>query len=102
VIGLSGLYDVSRFSDGYVDDTVYFHNPALYLPNEHEPGRLEQLRRLDIILAIGRDDPNYGHNQWLSELLWSKGIWHALRVWDGWCHDWPWWRQMLPMYIGGT
>jgi esterase/lipase superfamily enzyme len=40
-------------------------------------------------------------NRWLSDVLWSKGIWHALRVWDGWCHDWPWWHQMLTMYIGG-
>jgi esterase/lipase superfamily enzyme len=101
VLGLSGLYDVGRFTGGYVDDTVYFYNPALYLPDEHDPGRLEQLRRLDIIFAIGREDPNYAANRWLSDVLWSKGIWHALRVWDGWCHDWPWWHQMLTMYIGG-
>ena len=101
VLGISGLYDVERFTGGYVDDTVYYQNPALYLPNEHEPSRLEQLRHLDIVIAVGSDDPNIGNNRWLSDVLWSKGMWHAFRVWDGWCHDWPWWRQMLPLYIGG-
>jgi len=25
-----------------------------------------------------------------------------LRVWDGWSHDWPWWHQMIQLYISGT
>jgi esterase/lipase superfamily enzyme len=24
-----------------------------------------------------------------------------LRVWDGWVHDWPFWQQMIRMYISG-
>jgi esterase/lipase superfamily enzyme len=42
-----------------------------------------------------------GQNQHLSQLLWSKNIWHALRTWDGFAHDWPIWARMLPLYIGG-
>jgi esterase/lipase superfamily enzyme len=34
-------------------------------------------------------------------VLWGKDIWHALRIWDGWAHDWPWWREMIQRYIGG-
>ena len=37
----------------------------------------------------------------LSGLLWGKDVWHALRVWDGFAHDWPVWARMLPLYIGG-
>jgi len=101
VIGLSGLYDIKRFTGGYSDDNVYFHNPCDFLRNEHDPARLEALRRMDIILAIGRDDAGCSNNEYLSSILWSKNIWHALRIWDGWAHDWPWWQEMIRKYIGG-
>ncbi len=100
-IGMSGLYDISGWTDGHMDANVYAHNPVAYIPNEHDHGRLEALRRLDIILVVGRDDRLRGGNEHLSSLLWQKGIGNALRIWDGWAHDWPWWKQMLPMYIGG-
>jgi esterase/lipase superfamily enzyme len=101
LLGMSGLYDVGRFTDGHHDDTVYFNNPVEYLANEQSAERLAALRRLDVILAVGRDDPLLGGNQHLSGILWSKDIWHALRVWDGFAHDWPVWARMLPLYIGG-
>jgi esterase/lipase superfamily enzyme len=59
------------------------------------------LRRLDIILAVGREDPNIEHNRWFSGQLWNKGIGNALREWDGWSHDWPYWHKMIRMYING-
>ncbi len=101
VLAMSGLFDISPWADGYINDTVYFNNPALYLPNENDPRRLSQLQRLDIILPIGRDDPNIGHNRWFSGQLWGKGIGNALREWEGWSHDWPYWQQMVRLYMGG-
>jgi esterase/lipase superfamily enzyme len=101
VIAMSGVYDIERWLGGHRDDNVYHHCPCLYLPNEHDQARLDWLRRLDIILAVGSDDPNIGNNRWLSDQLWQKGIWHALRVWDGWAHDWPWWQKMIHLYISG-
>ena len=100
-LGMSGYYDIKRWTNGYSDDNVYFNNPCDFLTNEYEASRLEALRRLDIILATGRDDSGYPNNEHLSHLLWSKDIWHALRIWDGWAHDWPWWQRMLLLYIGG-
>ena len=101
VVGLSGLYDIREMTDGYSDELVYQHNPADFILGEHDPARLEQLRRLDIVMAIGRDDPMRGNNEYFSGRLWSKDIWHALRIWDGWAHDWSYWKEMLPHYIGG-
>ena len=101
VIGMSGFYDISRFTGGYSDDNVYFNNPCAFIKNEHDPARLAALRHLDIILAVGRDDSSCGNNEYLSGILWDKGIGNALRIWDGWAHDWPWWRQMIRTYIGG-
>mgnify|MGYP002404110383 CR=1 FL=1 len=101
VLGMSGIYDVRRFTDGYTDDTVYFNNPCDFIAGEEDPQRLAALRRLDVILAVGREDPLLPCSQRLSGLLWAKGIWHALRVWDGFAHDWPVWARMLPLYVGG-
>ncbi|MCU0649274.1 MAG: alpha/beta hydrolase-fold protein [Gemmatimonadaceae bacterium] len=100
-IGMSGLYDITRSTGGWQDDLVYRHNPCAFIPNEHDWGRLDALRRLDLILAIGRDDGLRDSNERLSGALWSKGIGNALRVWDGFAHDWPVWQRMLPMYVSG-
>jgi esterase/lipase superfamily enzyme len=100
-VGLSGLYDVRELTDGYSDDQVRPFNPAELVMGEQDRDRLHYLHRLDIILAIGREDPMRGNNDWFSGLLWQQNIWHALRIWDGWAHDWPYWRQMIRTYIGG-
>lgn len=101
ILAMSGIYDISRFTNGYSDDNVYFNNPAAYIPNEHDPHRLSQLQRLDIIMAVGRDDRLVESARDLSGKLWGKGIGNALREWDGWAHDWPYWQRMLVLYVGG-
>ncbi len=102
VIGLSGMYDIKRLLRGQGGDDVYYNDPSHFMIHEQDAGRIEALKRLDIILAIGCDDPNRADNEHLSGALWSKGIWHALRLWDGWCHDWPWWREMIVRYVDGA
>ena len=97
----SGIYDIRQWADGYHDDNVYYNNPLEYLPNEHDPWRLARLREMDIILVTGQDDPNRASTEALSGVLWGQGIGNALRLWDGWAHDWPWWRDMLKRYING-
>jgi esterase/lipase superfamily enzyme len=37
----------------------------------------------------------------MSRVLWGKGIGNALREWDGWAHDWDYWRRMFTLYING-
>jgi esterase/lipase superfamily enzyme len=100
-IGMSGIYEVGRWTDGYTDENIYFNSPCDFIPNEHDPARLAALRRQDIILAVGRDDSLRYSSERLSTALWNKGIGNALRLWDGWAHDWPWWHQMIRLYTGG-
>jgi len=45
------------------------------------------------VLATGEGDAFVENNRYLSGALWSRGIGNALRIWDGWCHDWPWWKD---------
>ena len=100
-IGLSGVYDIRELTDGSSDANVYPFNPPEFLADERDADRLAALNRLDIILAIGRDDPMRGNSEYFSCKLWARGIWHALRIWDGWAHDWPYWQHMVRTYIGG-
>ena len=100
-IGLSGIYDIRPFVDGYYDDDLYFNNPVDYTANLHQFEQLVALRSQDIILATGQDDPNRASSERLSANLWQHGVGNALRLWDGWAHDWPWWQQMIRTYIGG-
>jgi esterase/lipase superfamily enzyme len=102
MIGMSGLYDVKHMTDQYSDENVYANNPFDFMQHEWDHGRLEAFRRMDIILAIGRDDPSCGNNRELSRILWDKGIGNALRIWDGHAHDWPFWEKMIRQYIGGS
>jgi esterase/lipase superfamily enzyme len=102
VIGMSGMYNIKELTRGYEDANVYAHDPSHYMIHEQDPGWLAAVRRMDIILAVGRDDPHYDDNVHLSNTLWRRHIWHAFRPWDGWSHDWPWWRDMIRAYIGGS
>jgi esterase/lipase superfamily enzyme len=101
LLSMSGLCDIRRFVNGYYDETIYFHNPCDFIGNEHDSARLAALRKLDVILAVGRDDPLRESNERLSALLWNKGVWNALRIWDGFAHDWPVWAHMLHLYLDG-
>ncbi|HEY4320436.1 MAG TPA: alpha/beta hydrolase-fold protein [Gemmatimonadales bacterium] len=101
VLSMSGVADIRRLTHGETDGAVYFQNPAEYIPLEHDAERLAALRRLDIVLAIGRDDPLCSANEQFSIALWERGIGNALRIWDGWAHDWPFWEAMLRTYVRG-
>ncbi|GAB4580046.1 MAG: alpha/beta hydrolase-fold protein [Anaerolineales bacterium] len=101
VLGMSGFYNVENWTEGYREGEVYYHSPCLYLKNEWEAHRLEQLKKIDIILTTAWNDPIRYSTENLSQVLWDKNIWHAKRVWDGWAHDWPWWQKQIQLYLGG-
>jgi esterase/lipase superfamily enzyme len=101
IIGMSGMYDISGMADHAPDDLVYQCNPHAFIPNEWEAHRLDAIRRQDIIMAIGDGDPMVHENREFSGILWRKGIGNALRVWNGFAHDWPWWERMIVKYVGG-
>lgn len=101
LLSLSGLADIRRFVGDFYNQTVYHNNPIDFVANEQDGGRLAALRRMDMILAVGRDDGLRDGNERLSRRLWDRGIGNALRIWDGFAHDWPVWQQMLDKYLGG-
>ncbi|TAA47969.1 esterase family protein [Corallincola spongiicola] len=106
LVAFSGRYDltlnVEYFSDlfsGYYNDDIYYHTPTHFLPNLHCDWRLQQLRAMEIVLVIGRDDPFKANNEHLSHILWGKGIAHQLLTWDERAHRAYYWRRMAPLYL---
>jgi esterase/lipase superfamily enzyme len=103
MIAMSGSYDVLPYFDGYFDDNVYYNNPTSYLPHLDDDYFLPRLRAADAIVILS------GQGAWeaparsrqLSNILRSKGIPHTLDIWGPDVdHDWPWWRKMLPYWLG--
>ncbi len=106
LVAFSGRYDLTQnldaFQDlfsGYYDENVYFHTPVHFLPNLDCGWRLEYLRRMDIVMVVGADDPFLGNNRRLSEILCAKGIGHRLHIWDGRAHRGRHWRTMASLYV---
>ncbi len=106
VIALSGRYDLTRpvgpFPDlfgGHYDSDIYFHTPNHFLPNLSDDAMIENLRNMQIALAVGKADPFSESNRELSQSLWDKGVWHSLDMWDGEAHCAKDWRQMVKRYF---
>ena len=102
-IAMSGSYDIYNYLESYYDDNVYFNNPMMYLKNLNDEFHLPRLQRADsIVIVTGRgayEAPDRSRE--LSSVLHSKGIPHLLELWGyDVNHDWPWWRKMLPHYLG--
>lgn len=102
VIAMSGVYDLTEYTKGYYDDQVYFNSPVHYMPNQDNHEFLEQVRRsrnIHILTGSGAyEDPNASRN--FAGILYNKGINYELDVWGNeWKHDWPTWREMLPVYM---
>ena len=106
LVAFSGRFDLTldvehfrNLLDGYYDENVYFHTPTHFLPNLNCDWRLEQLRKMDIVIVIGKDDPFLQNNHTLSQILQQKGIQHTLHEWDERAHKGYYWRRMAPLYI---
>jgi esterase/lipase superfamily enzyme len=98
-VGMSGAYDASRWLDGSRDGDAYFVNPLAFLPNLRDERYLAPLRETEIVIATGRDDPNVEQSKRLAGVLQEKGVAAALHIWDGWAHDWPYWKEMVDTYV---
>lgn len=102
VIAMSGVYDLTDYTDGYWDEQVYFNSPIHYIPNLTDHNHLEKIRashHIHIYTGSGAyESPS--SSQKFSQVLWDKGIWNDVSIWGtDMKHDWPTWRAMLPYII---
>lgn len=106
VVALSGRYDLSAsvaefrgLFDGYYDEDIYFHTPTHYLPNLHHGHLLGLLRRMEIIIATGIDDPFFASSRDLSAALWARNVPNTLHTWSGRAHQAAYWQRMAQLYL---
>ena len=100
-IGMSGTYDLHEWLHGHWGDDFYFSSPIHWLPGHPEDERLEQLRRRFVVLATGQGRwENPGESWKMAHALGDRGIPNRVDLWsEGHDHDWPTWREMLPLYL---
>lgn len=102
----SGRFDLTEpvewfgdLLDGFYNDDVYFNTPLHFLPNLDDLARLEALRRMDIVIVIGEEDPFRAQNERLCRLLWEKGAQPKLHLWQDRAHRGYYWRRMAALYL---
>jgi esterase/lipase superfamily enzyme len=104
VIALSGLFQLRMFVGDYVDDNVYFNSPLYFLPNLSDPWYLEKYCRSKIIVCVGQgawEDAMLVDAYALKRILDEKQIPAWIDIWGNDVnHDWPWWRVMMPYFLG--
>lgn len=104
LIAISGLFNLKMFVGDYMDENVYFNSPLNYLPDLNNPWYLDQYRQSQIIIALGQgawEDDMIVDAHALKAVLEAKNIPAWIDFWGHDVnHDWPWWRQMLPYFLG--
>ncbi|RZJ83484.1 MAG: esterase, partial [Chryseobacterium sp.] len=105
-VGISGRYDLTLspgpFKDllnGFHDELVYLNMPQQYIPNLNDQFLLKAIAEMEIIIAVGEEDPFLSGNKTFSSALKEKGISHQFYVWGDHAHCPHFWRKMVPMYI---
>ena len=102
-IAMSGVYDLTSYTDGYWDEDVYFNSPMHYLEQLNDDYYLPRLQRSNHVhlLSGSGDYESPDASRSFAALLNYKGIPHELDIWGpDMSHDWPTWRAMLPHYLG--
>jgi esterase/lipase superfamily enzyme len=106
VVGMSGRYDLTASNgpfrdllEGYSNENIYYNTPNKFIPQLTDERILDDLKKMEIIFAIGRDDPFLENNKHLSSALWEKGIWNALHIWEGEAHKAKYWKKMVNAYL---
>ena len=106
VVGMSSRYDLTIslpfFDDlfqGYSDENIYYNMPNYFVPQISDPKILKQLRKLKIILVIGREDIFLNNNEQLSDALLKIKVPHDFFIWEEEAHRPRYWREMVKLYL---
>jgi len=101
---LSGRYDVSWLTGGFVNQDIYFNNPISYLPglNGEDLDRVREHAHLVLVCGQGKwEDGNIEDTHRLADSLAAKGISHERDVWGhDVSHEWEWWRRQASHHLG--
>lgn len=106
VVGMSGRYDLTLQTqsfndlfDGYKDQNIYFNMPSQFIPNLTNENILGHLKKMQIVFAVGKEDPFLPNNEFLHNTLLKKGVSNTLHIWDGEAHRPRFWQQMVQYFL---
>jgi len=106
VLGMSGRYDLTKplpffadLFDGYFDENIYYNMPNHFVSQISDKTLLDDLRKVDITMVIGREDSFLHDNFRLSSSLSKIDIPHKLHVWEEEAHKPRYWREMVKLYL---
>jgi esterase/lipase superfamily enzyme len=104
VIAISGPFSLNMFVGEYMDDNIYFNSPLAYLSNMSDPWYLDQYRQSNIIVCVGQgawEERMLADTYALKKTLEDKAVPAWIDIWGyDVNHDWPWWKKMLPFFLG--
>jgi len=106
IVGMSARYDLTKplpffadLFDGYFDENIYYNMPNHFVPGINDAKLLQQLRKIDLTLVIGREDSFLPDNERLSQALNHIGVPHKFFIWEEEAHRPRYWREMVKLYI---
>ncbi|MDO5133527.1 MAG: alpha/beta hydrolase-fold protein [Eubacteriales bacterium] len=103
-IAMSGIYDASCFTGGWMNSTWYDNSPVHFLQNmppDHHYVDMYNHRSLIFCVGQGAWEANGIRTLLLmASIFQSKGI-------NAWCdfwgydvnHDWPWWKKQIRYFL---
>ncbi|NIT55258.1 MAG: hypothetical protein GWN00_03135 [Aliifodinibius sp.] len=98
-IGISGIYDIRPFMDGYYDDDVYFSNPMDFVPNLNKKSLLDKVQDIDFRLVSYEADKRIDDAVRMDNVMRMKFLDHDLDIWSDGGDEWNLWPQMLKTHI---
>ncbi len=101
VMAMSGVYDLTYYSEGFWNEDVYCNSPIHFIADQSEQG-INLYRECDHIHILAgqgeHEDPEASID--FSSVLKKRDIPHELDLWGSdMRHDWPTWCMMLPHYL---
>ncbi|MEI6286984.1 MAG: alpha/beta hydrolase-fold protein [Bacillota bacterium] len=104
-IALSGRYDLV-FGDNSNDvsnETLYYNAPTRYFPNLNDEWYLDKYRHSRVIVCSGQgpwEAETLKETYEMQALFQQKNIPVDIQIWGtDVAHDWPWWRQQMPIFL---
>lgn len=98
-IGISGIYDIRPYMDGYYDDDVYYSNPMDFVPNLNEKSLLDKVQDIDFRLVSYEADKRIDDAVRMDNVMRMKFLDHDLDIWSDGGDEWNLWPQMLKTHI---
>jgi len=106
-VAMSGPYDFAQMSAPYDifnwihdcdHESVLECNPVPLIKAASQE-HLDKLKKVELIFPIGQTDPLHDSNVMLSQILTERDVPHSFHPWDGFAHDWPYWKDMVLIYL---